>query len=1105
MKKELLLVIFLFVFYLTASSQVNRSGTPMLSWFDAAATPGDLLNLCITMDKRGVMFFGNESNGIVTYDGTNWKLIPMPAPQRVNALVTDHRGVVFAGGDSDFGLLEPDNSGRLRFSSLTGLIRDSTARSKVGPVLSVTADSNKVFFIDGRRLYLYDIEGDSVSVTDMEKKHGLKNAGTMLSIDSKTFIADDREGLFWYKDGKLTPLPGGEKIRMVNFAGLLPYDRDNILVATEERGVVLFNHRTGVLNTQFLTRDDNNRIIKGPVTAVTLLPGNMIAVGLAASGGVIIFSHEGQLLQQISDATTDIRESTVTSMYCDYRSNSQLWFTTRGFINRAYISLPASEFGSATGLTSVVSGLTEFDDSVVVASDGGLYKNYLDKTGTVRFRRLERPARMVNEIVSAGLPDGTVLLAASADGLWQTDTRGKATRILSGVNLTALGSGIYDPTLLVTGSNDGIIRTLKYSFEEWRTVNPGTKGELDGTIEKIIQLHRDEWWILTSSPASLTRMQSGNSDTLFINYGREQGLACDTLSQIASVDGRLYACTGKGVWRYDGTKDLFEQDSDLIGKGFDNVHVTNLIKTPEGDIFIAGFDTRNFNALVSTTSQGHVIFRRQFDFLPDLATTGMAYIDGNIWIAKGKSLFIIDKSKLGFSYGTFNTFFTRIITGGNKVLMEGSFYSLSPGGARIPTFLQPEEDGVSLRHTKNNITLNWTTTSYVEEAKTEYRYRLDDFDSDWSGWERRTTRDYTNLPSGDYTFRLKSKTISGLESEEVTYAFSVRRAWYASLIAMVLYFMAAAGLIYNAAKFYAGRLNTRKRRLENIMRQRSEATDRAKTEMAVLEQYAGRIQQALMPSEKILYDAVRNSFILNKPRNSVSGDFYWMVRRGDSFFAAVGDCTGHGVSSAFTTMMGLSFLDEICNRQIILRTSVIVSEFRRKLAAAHKRTGNPGEQPATVDLSVLSIDRMNSSICFSGAGTQCYRVREMTEEEIAAWKSGGLSDDEGILANGKSILETVNGDRFPAGIQPKSDQEFTQHEWKLEKNTSYYLFTDGYADQFNGVSGKKFMKKNFRKLILDIQNYPMSKQKEMLEERLKSWMGSAQQTDDILIVGFKIE
>lgn len=1105
MKKGLLLITFLFVYYQTASPQINRSGTPMISWFDAARTPGDLLNLCITMDKRGVMFFGNESNGIITYDGTTWRLIPMPAPQRVNAIISDHRGVVFAGGDYDFGLLEPDNSGRLKFSSLTGLIKDSTARSQVGPVLSITSDSSKVFFNDGRRLYLYDIEGDSVSVTDMEKIFGLKDAGTMLSIDSRTFIADDREGLFLFMDGKLTRLPGGEKIRMVRFVELLPYDRDNLLVATEERGLVLLNHRTGVLNPQFLNRDDSNRLRNGPVTAVTLLPGNMIAAGLAANGGVLIFSHEGVLLQHISEATTDIRESTVTSIYCDYTSNSQLWFTTRGFINRAYISLPAREFGHASGLTSVACGLTVFDDSVFVASDDGIYKNYRDKSGTVRFRRLEKPARSVNEIVSARLPEETVLLAAAADGLWQTDIMGKTTRLLSGVHLTALGSGRYDPTLLLAGSDDGSLLTMLYNDDEWALVSAGQQAQVRGAVKKIVQLDQDEWWILTNAPASLTRMQCGSADTMFIAYGREQGLSCDTLSQLAVIDDRLYVCTGRGIWRFDGKEDRFEKDGELIGKGFDNVHITNLIKTPAGDIFLAGFDTHNFNALVTTTSQGHVIFKRQFDFLPDLATTGMAYIDGDIWIAKGKSIFVIDKSKLGFSYGNYNTFFTRIITGENKVMIEGSFYSISPSGARIPTVLQPEGDDLSLRHSRNNITLSWTTTSYVAEDKTEYRYRLDDFDSDWTGWDKRTNRDYTNLPSGDYTFRLKSKTISGLESEEVTFTFKVRRAWYASLVAIIIYSMAGAVLIYYTLKFYSGRLRTRKSRFESIMRQRAETADRAKTDMAVIEQYAGRIQLAMMPSEKILYDAVRNSFILYKPRNTVSGDFYWMVRRGDRFFAAVGDCTGHGVSSAFTTLMGLSFLDEICNRPIILKTSTILSEFRRKLAAGHKRTGQPGEQQPSIDLAVLSIDRMNATIGFSGVGSQCIRVREMSEEEISTWKSGGQHENDGIHANGKYILETVNGDRIPVGMPPRSDQELTQYEWKLEKNNSYYLFTDGYADQFNGINGKKFMKRNFRKLILDIQNYPMSKQKEMLEERLRSWMGSGQQTDDILIVGFKIE
>ncbi|MFN2313350.1 MAG: SpoIIE family protein phosphatase [Bacteroidales bacterium] len=1105
MKKGLLLIVFLLINYLTASAQINRLGTPMISWSDASETPGDLINLSITMDKRGVMYFGNESSGIVTYDGTLWGLIPMLKRQRVVALATDHRGVVFVGGDTDFGFLQPDPAGRITYNSLAGRISDSTIRSEISPILSIAYDSNSVYFSDGRRLYLLDIGIDSVSVTDMEREYGLKNVSSILTLNTRTVLADDREGLFEYRGGKISRLPGGEKIRMVRFAGLLRYDNNNIVVATEEGSLVLFNHRTGALNTQFLSRTDNNRLRKGSLTSVALLPGGMIAAGLSDRGGLYIFSHEGKLLQHISGETTSIRESSVTSMYCDYASSSQLWFCTRGFINRAYISFPASEFGSTSGIGSIISGVTALEDSVFVSTEHGLYKRKVNNSGVVGFRRMEEPAAMIYDILGTNLPEGKVLMAAASDGLWQADNDGYVTHVLSRVHLTAIRSAVNDPTVMLAGADDGMIRTLKYAREEWKVINTCGRGELKGMVQEIEHPGGNDWWILTSLPSSLTRMHCDASDTAFIRYDKKRGFDCDTLNNILTIDGKLYVCSGKGIWRYNSESDIFEKDHDLIGNTFDNILISNLFKTPDGDIFLTGIDTRNFDALVTTTRQGHVVFRRQFDFLPDIATTGISYIDGNIWITKGRSIFIIDKSKLGFSYGTFSTFFTRITSGDDRVLLDGSFYRLSPEGTRIPSAIQPGTPDVSLRHSRNNISLRWTTTSYMGEGRTEYRHKLDGFDDDWSKWEKRTYRDYSNLPSGDYIFRLKAKTITGLESEETTYIFSVRKPWYTSIVALLVYIMAAAGLIFYIVRYFAGMLEVRNQRLESIMKQRSEAVGKSREELATLVQYAGYVQRALMPSEKILIDALRNSFILNRPKDRVSGDFYWMARKGDKFFIAVGDCTGHGVNSALTTLMGLSFLDEISNRQVTLKTSVIISEFQRKMITAQQKHGIPEAMAVSINIALLALDRTNGSVEFSGIGSQCYRVREMSDEETTKWKMVEMDDDTGILADGKYLLESIYGDRLPDGVQPRASQEYLQYEWDLEKDTSYYLFTDGYADQFSGVTGKKFMKKNFRKLILDVQNYPMSKQEEMLNERLDSWIGSAPQTDDILVVGFKIE
>ncbi len=1103
MKKGLLLIGFLLVYSLTARSQINKTGTPLISWFDAADTPGDLCNLSITMDKRGVMFFGNETNGIVTYDGSSWDMISMNNPQKVISLATDTRGIVYVGGESDFGFLQPDLTGRLAFCSLAPKTPGQATPGGRSPVTSIASDSNKVYFADGRGLYIYDIRRDTVAFVDLANDYDLQNAGRLVIIDRRIIIADNIAGLFEYAEGKITPLPGGDQLRLTRFVRLLPYDSDNILIGTVDKGLVTFNLKAGTLNNRFLEQDDNSRLMKTTLTDVAILPGSMIAAGLADGGGVYIFSHDGRLLQHISDRTTPIRESSVTSMYCDYTSNSQLWFCTKGLINRAYVSLPASEFGNEAGIISVAGSFAEFRDSVYTGTDAGLYKNYADLSGVMRFRKLEHTGTRINALVTTNLPDGEVLLSATDDGLWQTDESGDMLFILKGVHLTAV-SPDADSDLLVTGSDDGIIRTLEHSAGLWKVKNTCRGGEVTGYVKAIIRSDTGEWWIQTTSPSSVIRMNCEASDTTFTLYGRGRGIGCDTISNMIRIDNSLYLCTGKGLFRFNPDDDTFVRDHDLIGNTFDNIAVNNLIKTPEGDVFLSGFDTRNFNALVRTTRQGHIVFRRQFDFLPDVPTTGMAFIQGNIWIAKGRSIFVIDNTKLGFSYGAFSVFFTRIASG-RKLLMDGSFYTLTAEGIRVQSACQPEDADMVLSHTDNNITFRWTTTSYVGEENTVYRCRLDPFDKNWSDWQDRTYSDYTNLPPGDYTFRLMAKTITGLDSEERTCSFSVKRPWYLSLPAVILYIAALSVILFVVISRFLRKIKKLNARLDNLLTRRSEAVERRDEEMVSLEHYSAILLEALQPSEKTLGGVFPNSFIMSKPQLGVSGDFRWMKCRPGNCTLAVGDCTGHGVSSALTILTILTLLDEKASGEETTGPSAMLSFLHERLAEIHDASSKPQPGHGGTDIAMLAIDRDQMSAEFAGAALQCYKVTEMSNADVVKWKNGEQDNDIATFTDGKYRLETVAGDRMPLGTSITGTRVFTSHEWKLERDTSYYIFTDGYTDQFNGVTGKKFMKKNFRKLILDIQRYPMRKQKEILEERLGSWMGASPQTDDITIVGFRID
>ena len=1078
----------------------------MISRFDAALTPGELRNLCITMDNRGVMYFGNEGGGIVTYDGKNWGMIRTPGLEAAACLVTDSRGIVYAGGRNEFGYLQPDDAGRLTYRSLSGLISssDTSSASSTGFVTSAAADSNAVFFSDGKKLYSIDAENDSVKVTDLENIYGTRNISALLPFANSLIIADDAEGLFTLGDGEMTRLPGGDGAAPARFVKLLPYDRDNLLIGDAERGLLLFNVRTGVLNK--LPQDQEAGTYKrtGLLTDLVLLPGNMIAAGFSNRGGVYVFSHEGKLLQQISETTTTVAESSVTAMYCHYTSNSQLWFCTTGFINRAYVSMPATEFNPASGIASALGPLAEYEGSVYAGAEDGLYASYTDAAGLRRFRRAGSPGIKVNDLTPADLSGDNVLLAATDNGLLQVENHGDLTRFLTGVRFTALRLSDREPALMLSGSENGTVRTLEYDGYEWNIRHTIT-GVVSGVIRDIEQSFPGEWWMVTSEPSSLVRMHCEPNDTLITVYGREQGVLSDTVNSISVINDKLYLCTGRGVFLYNRQNDIFEEDHDLLGATFDDTDIKMLYVTPEGEIVVSGYDNRNFTALVTATRQGHVVFRRQFDFLPDLATSGIFYGDGSAWLAKGRSLAVLDKTRLGFKYGDFNTLFTSISTGSGRILMEGTFFRISEGGVCIPSVSQPDNTSVTLLHSDNSITFNWTTTSYVEEDKTEYRYRLEGFDEDWSARGKQSQADYTNLPSGDYVFRLKASTITGLEGEELTYAFSVRKPWYASSAAVIIYAATAGWLIFILIRYFARRLRLRNRRLDSLLRQRNEAAARGRSEIAGLEKYAGMVQTAVFPSEKRLAEYIPNSFLLNRPMNTVSGDFFWVAGRGDRTVLAVGDSTGHSVPSALRTVMALCFLDEITDRPGSMTTSEILQEFRLRLADTFSSLSGSEAQHEGIDISLLAIDRPGNKIEFSGAATQCFRVREMSDSERQRWDKGEFKPNEGTLVSGKYLLETVYGDRVPLGMHLDGDHAFTQHTWKLEKESSYYLFTDGYPDQFNGATGKKFLKKNLRKLILDIQNFPMSKQKEMLEERLISWMGKASQTDDILVAGIRIE
>ncbi|MCK4699415.1 MAG: SpoIIE family protein phosphatase, partial [Bacteroidales bacterium] len=262
-------------------------------------------------------------------------------------------------------------------------------------------------------------------------------------------------------------------------------------------------------------------------------------------------------------------------------------------------------------------------------------------------------------------------------------------------------------------------------------------------------------------------------------------------------------------------------------------------------------------------------------------------------------------------------------------------------------------------------------------------------------------------------------------------------------------------------------------------------------------EYAERIQLSALPDESILKKNVKDHFIFFKPRDIVSGDFYWFAPVENHTVITIADCTGHGVPGAFMSMLGMSLLKEIVVKGFITHPAVILRKLRKEIVNALNQRGISGEQRDGMDMALISLENKTNTIQFAGAYNPLYILRENRHTTPKQFK------DFSFMKGETHTLYEIKGNKMPIAFYEKMDK-FTNHEIKLKKGDLLYMFSDGYADQFGGPKSKKFKYKPFKELILNIAGQPMKEQKKILDKTFEEWKGELEQIDDVCIVGLQI-
>jgi ligand-binding sensor domain-containing protein/serine phosphatase RsbU (regulator of sigma subunit) len=402
--------------------------------------------------------------------------------------------------------------------------------------------------------------------------------------------------------------------------------------------------------------------------------------------------------------------------------------------------------------------------------------------------------------------------------------------------------------------------------------------------------------------------------------------------------------------------------------------------------------------------------------------------------------------------------------------------------------LYPVKESIDLPYGTYRIDFGFVGLNYRDPQKVRYRYLLEGHDLDWSEPVPDDQVRYSRLAPGDYTFRVKAYDVNGYGSEEeATVELSIRfpfwEQWWFYIVSMAFTFLLIWFIIRQRERVL--RLNQERLQRELDLRTREVVEKKELLEIKNKDitdsiRYAKNIQKAMLPEPDILSHFFRDSFVFFKPRDIVSGDFYWTERFGNKVLVACADCTGHGVPGAFMSVIGTVLLNDSSRNNTVWSPDDLLYTLDEKLTSMLYREQSAFSVQDGMDISIVEYD----------FDTQVLRMSSARRPII-------------VYSNGERF--EFKGDRNSVGGAEQSDaKNFTLHEMKLSPGDSFYQFSDGIADQFGGPKGKKLKKRGVLELFDEVVDRSMHDQYKHLRNAFIDWKGKHPQIDDIIVVGVRV-
>jgi ligand-binding sensor domain-containing protein/serine phosphatase RsbU (regulator of sigma subunit) len=1045
---------------------------------------------CIIEDKRGFIWIGTAGGGVSKFDGIKFETFTKAnglSDNVVRALFEDSRGNIWIGTDN--GLTFYDGE---KFRTLS----DEPALTGT-PVTSVKEDNNGIIWVGTRYNGLAAIKiSDSLSVTSFTRKDGL--------ISDFIFnIHIDTANRIW--------------LAMVGGVNILTMEADdNLAIKNIEDPIIpatfilsiepgkngefwLGSHSEGLFKALPTGPDNEYEVVPSQIN--DLYPGLIVwDIFSAKNGEIWLATNNDGIIRLSNDRITGtfsrdngLPSNQILNIIHDHEGNT--WFASFGqgaimFGNEKFIS-----YGPAEGVAGnqVLNIFIDNDNLIYTATEEGfsIFKQEGEKIKKIKsFSRQQ------------GLNDvGATTITKYNDKIWIGTNNG--INIYNGTSLSPFEYNYRLPdikisSLLVDDKNSLYIGTgggfAKYTGDNLFTMSEDDS-LINNEIQTIIEDSKGRIWMGTLG--GLVRLDSEYSD-----FDEENGLDFLRINTLAEDPaGNIWIGTfGGGIYKFDTHADSVPI-SLLATKGILSSGTINSLYFMSPVKVIAGTD-KGFDLIELDEKQSilRVIpYGDKDGFTGGENNTNSIARDktGMIWFGTKNGLIRFNPSiDINFNIEP-ETYITSIKLFYEEVDWKSRDFTLERWSG-LP-------DDLILSHKDNHITFEYTGLSFSNPDDVTFSYNLErNGTGEWSPYMSARSVTSSDLRPGSYTFNVRAKNKYGITGETEQYSFLIKPPFWKTKWFIILSIFTAALIIILFVRYREKKLIEEKIKLEKIVEERTREVVEQKDEIArqrdiVTYQkkeitdsihYAETIQKAVLPEEGVLKSSFSDYFILFLPKDIVSGDFYWMSKRGNHIIFTAADCTGHGVPGAFMSMLGVSFLNKIVNESGIIQPDRILNELRENVVLSLKQKGERETSKDGMDMAICSLDLKNYHLQFAGANNPMILIRKENFEY--------------------KVIEK-RGDGMPVGVYSRMS-EFTLHEMKVHKGDTIYLFSDGFCDQFGGPNGRKFMKPRFLSMLRENQNLDMKSQKEMFEKILDEWINYPSkegeppvgQIDDIILLGIRI-